>query len=102
MLKIRTSRRQHSNILPMTAGHQYIMEDMDELGNRKRKWTVRESLGFFKGPSNHQPHPEREERKREGGGGKKVSRRKDESTHKSGRGKETEGERQNEGVVASV
>lgn len=66
MLKIRTSRRQHSNILPMTAGHQYIMEDMDELGNRKRKWTVRESLGFFEGPSNHQPHPEREERKREG------------------------------------
>lgn len=64
MLKIRTSRRQHSNILPMTAGHQYIMEDMDELGNRKRKWTVRESLGFFEGPSNHQPHPEREERKR--------------------------------------
>lgn len=62
MLKIRTSRRQHSNILPMTAGHQYIMEDMDELG--KRKWTVRESLGFFEGPSNHQPHPEREERKK--------------------------------------
>lgn len=64
MLKIRTSCRQHSNILPMTAGHQYIMEDMDELGNRKRKWTVRESLGFFARPSNHQPHPEREERKR--------------------------------------
>lgn len=31
-----------------------------------------------------------------------VSRRKDESTHKNGRGKETEGERQNDGVVASV
>lgn len=76
------------------------MEDMDELGNRKRKWTVRESLGFFAGPSNHQPHPEREERKRKKK--KKVSRRKDESTHKNGRGKETEGERQNEGVVASV
>lgn len=79
------------------------MEDMDELRNRKRKWTVRESLGFFEGPSNHQPHPEREERKRERRRKKKkVSRRKDESTHKSGRGKETEGERQNEGVVASV